>query len=196
MRGPCGTASGFIRPQALPLPLAHESCAIYSSQSPFKPVSILGIAGKNGGRHAPSLQAPTHVDLLPLFMPHVFTPTNHILGALIQVGMGKRCPVTTPRFQESTPPNYAREFHVLCSHLENPKHFAPQCNVYCTIQYCDYIHSSSLFLSSFQDLTFSNTYKYARGLSARTLSASARTTFSSLKSTHEPPFSSVRMCAT
>jgi hypothetical protein len=32
-----------------------------------------------------------------LFMPHVFTPTNHILGALIQVGMEKRCPVTTPR---------------------------------------------------------------------------------------------------
>jgi hypothetical protein len=53
----------------------------------------------------------------------------------------------------------------------------------------------------FQVLSFSNTYRYARGLRARMLSASARTTFSSLKSTQElAPSASfsvrMRMCAT
>src|SRR5260221_1583592 len=58
------------------------------------------------------------------------------------------------------------------------------------------LHSSTL-AHIFQALSLSNTYKYARGLSARTLSASARTTFSSLKRTQEsPPSLSVRMWAT
>src|SRR5579863_5771119 len=58
----------------------------------------------------------------------------------------------------------------------------------------DYIFNSALLrphsfdLShTFQALSLSNTYEYARGLSARTLSASARTTFSSLKRTQESP---------
>jgi len=66
-----------------------------------------------------------------------------------------------------------------------------------TPAFCNCILLTSHALSSVQTFTLSNTYKYARDLSARTLSASARTTFSSLKSTQEsPPSFSVRMCAT
>ena len=49
------------------------------------------------------------------------------------------------------------------------------------------------FYSNKIQVSRSNTYRYASALSARTLSASAFTTFSSLKSTHP---SSVRICAT
>ena len=62
-----------------------------------------------------------------------------------------------------------------------------------TVSSTTILHSVSHYY--FHTFTFSNTYKYARGFSERTLSASARTTFSSLKSTQEP-WSSVRMCAT
>jgi hypothetical protein len=185
-----------VAPPLLPPPWHTRAVQSHAPQSPFQKEKMLSILGKcrltiNVRREILISQfASAYVDLLLLPAPGTARNATRtcrrshkrsILTA--QVGAEERC-LVTPRI-DSTDSN--------CPCSRRPRYWRNGNSI--LFRFCTVLRLHSLpFL--FQALTFSNTYKYARGLSARTLSASARTTFSSLKSTHEPPFSSVRMCAT